>query len=146
VKYMKIYVLLRYFNYVRLCGSQSSKSYIVQKLCFTLQILFQAVIAFSIYLYMMCYFLSTTWPCDLRTNTETVTNLHIPFVLLINARNVCSQHTDFLKCRDKNRSKFNGNIVMVQVDWKCSYGVYRNPQGTASHNAEHCTSMSCFHS
>jgi hypothetical protein len=127
-------------------GASLRKAILFRILCFRLQILFQAVIAFSIYLYMTCYFLATAWPCDLQINTGAATNLHIPFVLLINAGNVCSQHMEFLKCRAKNRSKFNGKTVTVQVDWKCSYGVYRNPQGTTSHSAEYCTSMLCFHS
>jgi hypothetical protein len=91
------------------------KAVLLRILGLRVQILFQAVIAFSIYLFIMCCFLSPTWPCDVRTNTGVASNVHIPFILLINARNVCRQHMEFLKCRVKNRLKFSGNIVTVYV-------------------------------
>jgi hypothetical protein len=98
-------------------------------LCFRAQILFQAVIVFSLYLYITYYFLSPTWPCDLRTNTGAAANVRIPFILLINARNECSQQMEFLKCRVKNRLKFSSNIVTMYADWKCPYGMSGTHRG-----------------
>jgi hypothetical protein len=78
----------------------------------TKYIFFVGLIVFSIYLKLICCFFSLSLSCDIAVNIRGATNVHFPFILLINAWNVRIQYVNLLNYCVKKR-KFNENMQVI---------------------------------